>query len=434
MTNTEAPAPGRGSRLLLLALLYVAQALPMGFFVIAMPAILRSRGASLEQVGLLGALAMPFLLKFLWAPLVDRFGAASGHYRSWLLWLQILAVATVAGIAALDPVADWQTLLLLGALFMFLAATQDVATDGLAVRLLWQEDRGLGNGIQVGGYYLGQILGGGLVLVLVDRFGWSVALGAMAVMLALPLPMVALLREPAAQTGAARAGAGRAGAGRAKVGFAALGAFFRRPGIGAWVLVLLVWRLSETMAQWMLNPMLVDRGFSLERIGILLGVLGSLGSLGGAMLGGRLVGKLGRHRTLAWTGVLLAPALAAYLAPAQGWGGLTLVYIVVVASAFAAGASTAALYTAAMDAAAYDTAGTDFTIQQSLAAVGPMIAAGVSGASAAALGYSGHFALAAALQILIVAAAAVSPALRRGLARRATERDLPLAAQPAPAA
>jgi MFS transporter, PAT family, beta-lactamase induction signal transducer AmpG len=425
MTNTEAPAPGRGSRLLLLALLYVAQALPMGFFVIAMPAILRSRGASLEQVGLLGALAMPFLLKFLWAPLVDRFGAASGHYRSWLLWLQILAVATVAGIAALDPVADWQSLLLLGALFMFLAATQDVATDGLAVRLLWQEDRGLGNGIQVGGYYLGQILGGGLVLVLVDRFGWSTALGAMAVMLALPLPMVALLREPAAQAGAARAGAARA-----KVGFAALGAFFRRPGIGAWVLVLLVWRLAETMAQWMLNPMLVDRGFSLERIGILLGVLGSLGSLGGAMLGGRLVGKLGRHRTLAWTGVLLAPALAAYLAPAQGWGGLTLVYMVVVASAFAAGASTAALYTAAMDAAAYDTAGTDFTIQQSLAAVGPMVAAGVSGASAAALGYTGHFALAAALQFLIVAAAAVSPALRRGLARRATERDLPLAAQP----
>lgn len=423
MTTTQAPAPGRGSRLLLLALLYVAQALPLGFFVIAMPAILRSRGASLEQVGLLGALAMPFLLKFLWAPLVDRYGAASGHYRSWLLWLQVLAVGTVAGIAALDPVADWQSLLALGALFMFLAATQDVATDGLAVRLLWQEDRGLGNGIQVGGYYLGQILGGGLVLVLVDRFGWTAALGAMAAMLALPLPMVALLREPAAQ----------AGGQRAKVGFAALGAFFRRSGIGAWVMVLLVWRLAETMAQWMLNPMLVDRGFSLERIGILLGILGSLGSLAGALLGGRLIGKLGRHRTLALTGILLAPALAFYLAPAQGLGGLPLVYAVVVTSAFAAGASTAALYTAAMDAAAYDTAGTDFTIQQSLAAVGPMIAAGVSGASAATLGYSGHFALAAALQLLIVAAAALSPALRRGLARRATERDLPLAAQPAPA-
>lgn len=411
-------AGSRGSRLLLLALLYVSQALPLGFFVIAMPAILRSRGMSLEQVGLLGALALPFLLKFLWAPLVDRFGAASGHYRSWLLWLQALAVLVVGGIAALDPVADWRMLLGLGAAFMFLAATQDVATDGLAVRLLWESDRGLGNGIQVGGYYLGQILGGGLVLVLVDRFGWGVALGAMAGMLFLPLPLVALLREPAAPRREARAA----------IGFAALAGFFRRPGIGSWVGILLVWRLAETMTQWMMNPMLVDRGFSLERIGVLLGVLGSLGSLAGAALGGRLVGKLGRHRTLVLTGSLLAPALAAFLLPASGFGGLGLTYAVVVLAAFAGGASTAALYTAAMDAAAYDTAGTDFTIQQSLAAVGPMIAAGVSGLSAGAFGYPGHFALAAGVQLLLVAGLALSPALRRGLAARATVRPAPLQA------
>ncbi len=413
MTPPSMP-PSRGSRLLLLGLLYVAQALPMGFFVIAMPAILRSRGASLEQIGLLGALALPFLLKFLWAPWVDRFGSARGHYRSWLLWLQAATVLTVAGIAALDPLADWQALLALGAIFMVLAATQDVATDGLAVRLLWQHDRGLGNGIQVGGYYLGQILGGGLVLVLVDRFGWSAALGAMAVLLALPLPLVAALREPPALGAEARQA----------IGFGALGAFFRRPGIVAWIAVLLCWRLGETMVQWMVNPMLVDRGFSLERIGILLGMLGSLGSLAGAALGGRLVGRLGRHRTLTLTGSLLVPAMAAYLLPALGYGGLALTYAVVIASAFAGGAATAALYTAAMDASAYATAGTDFTIQQSLAAVGPMVAAGVSGLSAAALGYAGHFALAAGLQLLIVGALAISPALRRGLAQRERRREI----------
>lgn len=413
MTPPSIPT-SRGSRLLLLALLYVAQALPMGFFVIAMPAILRSRGASLEQIGLLGALALPFLLKFLWAPWVDRFGSARGHYRSWLLWLQGAAVLTVGAIAALDPIADWRVLLGLGAVFMFLAATQDVATDGLAVRLLWQHDRGLGNGIQVGGYYLGQILGGGLVLVLVDRFGWTAALAAMALLLALPLPLVAALREPPAL----------AREERQAIGWSALGAFFKRPGIGSWIALLLCWRLGETMVQWMVNPMLVDRGFSLERIGILLGMLGSLGSLAGAALGGRLVGKLGRHRTLALTGGLLVPAMAAYLWPALGYGGLPLTYAVVLASAFAGGAATAALYTAAMDAAAYGTAGTDFTIQQSLAAVGPMAAAGISGLSAAALGYAGHFALAAALQLLIVGVLVVSPALRRGLAQRERRREL----------
>lgn len=414
---TTSPPPGRSLRLVLLGLLYVTQALPLGFFVVALPAILRTRGASLEQVGFLGVLAVPFLLKFLWAPLVDRFGAASGHYRSWLLWLQALAIVTVIAIAGLDPLADGTALLGLGALFMVLAATQDVATDGLAVRLLWHEDRGVGNGIQVGGYYLGQILGGGGVLVLVDRFGWSVALGGMALLLALPLPLVARLREPPALAASARA----------TIGPRALGAFFRRPGIGAWVLVLLSWRLAETMVLWMVNPLLVDRGFSLEQIGLLLGVLGSAAALAGALLGGRLVRRWGRHRGLATTGFLLVPALAAYLLPALGVGGLGTLVAVVMTSSLIAGAATAVLYTAAMDAAAYDTAGTDFTIQQSLAAVGPMVAASLSGVSAAALGYAGHFALAAGLQLVIVLGVVSSLGLRRGLGERAQSREVPVA-------
>ena len=238
MSNEPEP-PTRRRQLVLLGLLYVAQALPLGFFVVALPAILRDRGVSLERVGFLGALALPFLLKFLWAPVVDRFGAATGHYRSWLLPLQVLAVATVAAIAMLDPGAHFGLLVGLGALFMLLAATQDVATDGLAVRLLQHRDRGLGNGLQVGGYYLGQILGGGVVLVLVDRVGWSLAVATMAVILALPLPWVASVREP-------RAAAREA---RQAVGLGTLLRFCRRDGIGAWMALLATWRLGETMVQ-----------------------------------------------------------------------------------------------------------------------------------------------------------------------------------------
>lgn len=414
---TTSPPPGRPLRLLLLGLLYVTQALPLGFFVVALPAILRSRGVSREQIGLLAVLALPFVLKFLWAPLVDRFGAASGHYRSWLLWLQTSAIVAVIGIAGLDPSTDGAALLALGAVFMTLAATQDVATDGLAVRLLWHEDRALGNGIQVGGYYLGQILGGGGVLLLVDRFGWSAALGVIAALLALPLPLVARLREPAAAAASARA----------TIGLRALAAFFRRPGIGAWVLVLISWRLAETMVQGMVGPLLVDQGFSLEHIGLLLGGLGSVGALSGALLGGRLVRVWGRHRGLATTGSLLVPALAAYLLPALGIGGLGTLATVVVASSLLGGAATAALYTAAMDASAYDTAGTDFTLQQSLAAVGPMVGAGLGGVSAATLGYAGHFALAAGVQLVIVLGVVSSLGLRRGLGERARNRELPVA-------
>lgn len=406
--------PTRRAQLTLLGLLYVAQALPLGFFVVALPAILRDRGVALEKLGVLGALALPFLLKFLWAPLVDRYGAAHGHYRSWLLPLQVLAVTTVGAIAMLDPGAHFGPLVALGALFMFLAATQDVATDGLAVRLLHHQDRGVGNALQVGGYYLGQVLGGGMVLVLVHRFGWGPAVATMAVILALPLPLVASLREPPAADHDTRA----------MVGLGTLMQFFRREGMKPWMLLLLTWRLGETMVQWMVNPMLVDRGFSLERIGLLLGVTGSLGSLVGATVAGLAIRTLGRRNTMVTTGLVLVVALAAHMIPALGLGGLTVAQGIIIFGGVAGGAATAALYTAAMDASSYNSAGTDFTIQQSLAATGPMLAASFSGLSAAALGYAGHFMLAAMVQLVVVTQLVTSAVLRTGVEARAEQRPL----------
>ncbi len=117
---------------------------------------------SLEQVGLLGGagfgLSCSKLCGRRWSTVSARL---PGITAPGCFGCRRGAVPGGRRIAALDPVADWRALLGLGAAFMFLAATQDVATDGLAVRLLWESDRGLGNGIQVGGYYLGQILGGG---------------------------------------------------------------------------------------------------------------------------------------------------------------------------------------------------------------------------------------------------------------------------------
>jgi predicted MFS family arabinose efflux permease len=399
----------RGRRFTLLGLLYVAQALPLGFFVIALPAILRARGVGVERIGMLAVLALPFLLKFAWAPLVDRWGRPSGHYRSWLLPLQLGSIVVVGWMAGIDPVVDVAALVITGALFMLLAATQDIATDGLAVRLLEAEERGFGNGIQVGGYYLGQIVGGGVILVVVDRWGWAAGVGAVALLLALPIPLVATLREPSTPPSTD----GR------RVGMGDLLRFFGRPGMGAWVVVLLLWRAGETMATWMVNPMLIDRGFSLEQVGLTLGMCGSTGALAGALLGGWSVKRWGRFAALLGTGAIAALCLLVLLIPAGGFGGWPALVLAAVAVAFGGGAATAALYTAAMDASRRSTAGTDFTLQQSLAAIGPLLAAGISGFSVARLGYGGHFSLAAAVQIGVVGIVATSAGLRRGIADRA---------------
>jgi Na+/melibiose symporter-like transporter len=101
-----------------------------------LPVILRQGGLSHRDVGLFAMVAMPWILKWAWAPLVDRFGGGSrfGHYRSWILVLQTLSVAAVAVMSWLEPSSQLAALATLAAAFMLVSATQDVAADGLPSR------------------------------------------------------------------------------------------------------------------------------------------------------------------------------------------------------------------------------------------------------------------------------------------------------------
>ena len=396
------PGSSRASKYSLIATLYVAQAIPLGFFITAMPVILRSEGLPIEHVGLFSAIAFPWLLKFLWAPIIDgRRGFAGrltgGHYLSWILPLQGLAIVTVLGLAALELEAHLGWVVGLAALFMILSATQDIATDGLAVRSLDEDERGPGNGLQVGGYYLGQVLGGGLMLVLFAQLGWSTVFLAMALLLALPIPWALRFTEPATD-----------GASNQRVGYAALRRFFARPGVrrfsgekrpgtSTWVALLLVFRSGETMATFSFNQLLLELGLELGEIGLLAGLVYAVGALTGSLAGGWLVARLGRRPALLLFAAVQSLAILAYLVPTAGQSGLGLLTVVLLVVSCAGGASTAALYTVMMDACEDDTAGTDFTIQQSLCAIGPVIGTSLSGFSVAAWGFGGHFLLCAAI-------------------------------------
>lgn len=405
----------RTSKYSLIGTLYVAQAIPLGFFITAMPVILRSEGLPIEHVGLFSAIAFPWLLKFLWAPLIDaRRGSsgrlarlAGGHYLSWILPLQGLAILTVLGLAALDLDANLGWVVALAALFMVLSATQDIATDGLAVRALDDDERGPGNGLQVGGYYLGQVLGGGLMLVLFAHLGWSPVFLAMALLLALPIPWALRFTEPSGGTASSE-----------RVGYAALRRFFTRPGAAAWVLLLLLFRSGEAMATFSFNQLLLELGLGLGDIGLLAGLLYAVGALTGSLAGGWLVAKLGRRPALLLFAVLQSLAILVYLAPAGGSAGLGVLAGALLLVAFAGGASTAALYTTMMDASRPESAGTDFTIQQSLCAVGPVVGTSLSGFSVAAWGFGGHFLLCAAIALaaFFLALAQTLPSERREMA------------------
>lgn len=378
----------------LLASLYVCQGLPFGFFTQALPVLLRRLGLSLEEIGLSSLLALPWALKFLWAPLVDRyFWPSLGRRRSWLLPVQGLTALALLAVAWRGPGPTLGPVLAAVVLVNLLSATQDIATDGLAIDLLRERERGLANGVQVAGYRAGMIVGGGALLVVFEPLGWGAIFALMAALVALLSVPVLLLREPAPRAAAAGAGASVVG-------------FLRRPGAGRVLALLAVYKLGEAFAAGMLRPWMADRGLTLAQIGWVLGTAGFVAGLLGALLGGALVPVLGRRRSLMTFAALQALAVGGYALAQIHGASLGQLTAVCAFEHLASGMATAALFTCMMDWSSADSGATDYTAQASAVVIATGAAAALSGVSASRLGYTGHFVLATALAAAVPAAVA----------------------------
>lgn len=393
------------AKLGLLTTLYLSQGLPFGFFTQALPVLLRQQGLSLPAIGLTSLLALPWALKFLWAPFVDsRWSARVGRRKSWILPLQAAAIGVVLVLAWANP-EDSLTLLLVGVLLTnLIAATQDIATDGLAVSLLDSQERGLGNGVQVAGYRVGMIIGGGALLVVFDWLGWALTFQVMALVLALAAIPILLHQEaspPPEESADQRPAPQRP-----------LRDFLSRPGVWPWLSLLLVFKAGDALAGGMIRPFLVDAGLEMADIGVLLGTVGFIAGLVGALVGGWGAGRLGRRRALVLFGVLQAVAVALYVPIALGLKGVTWIALVAGAEHFTGGLATAALFTAMMDFCQGDNGGTEYTVQASVVVIATGTAAALSGFFAQHLGYAGFFALSAVLSLAGVGALLWAPVRR----------------------
>jgi len=369
----------RRHKILLLSGLYVAQGLPFGFFTQALPVLLRDAGLSLKAISATSLLFLPWALKFLWAPFVDH----RGTRRQWLLPLQLAAVAGALVLTQVDLSRGYLVVLAAAFLFNLVAACQDVATDGLAVRILDPRERGLANGIQVGAYRIGMILGGGLLLWIFARTDWATMFACMALLLALTVLPVLPLREPP-RTAVATMSSGRQ---------VALGWVQRLqvPGMAAFVALICFYKFGDSMVASLVGPFMRDAGLSREMIALMKGTVGSVSSLAGAALGGWYAFRAGRRRALLACGLLQTASLLCYVAAALGTGGLAMFWAGSIAEHLLGGMATVALFTLMMDASDPEHAGTDYTLL-ACAIVVAMGLANFTGATIAdAVGYAPTF-------------------------------------------
>ncbi|MCX4245425.1 MFS transporter [Paraliomyxa miuraensis] len=392
-----------GRTLPLLFALYFCQGLPGGFLAKALPAILRQEGLSLTAVGFAGLLSLPWTLKVVWAPLVDRFGHAGfGRRKSWLVPAQLGMLAITLVLAGVDPRQSLTTVALLFLVLNVFAATQDVAVDGLAVDLLQDQQLAPGNAAQVSGFKLGNLVGGGVLLSVTLWLGWSGAFGIMAALLLASLVMVLGFSEPPRPVVPTSL----------RQVLRTLWSALRRRGAWPWLFLVFA-KFGETFGGAMTTSMLVDKGFSLPLIGVVDGTVGSLATIAGAALGGAVAWRRGWASLLALaaTGQGLAlVALGLYsMFPVTPVG-----YAIVGGLENASGGAVAvAVFHLAMSWREDGAAAAQFTVAQVVYMSGSLLASPLAGITAERVGYLPVM-VAGGVMTLALAVLARGPARRLG--------------------
>jgi MFS family permease len=411
-------APRLVRKLGILWTLYFVQGLPFGFQATALPVYLRAAGLSLAGVGLATALALPWSLKILAAPLVDRYGSSRlGRRRSWILPLQTGLLACCAAAALVPPDRGLMPILLLVFGMNLFAATMDIAVDGLAVDVLETDELGQGNIAQVVGYKIGMLTGGGLLVWASARIGWEGLFLAMAGLVGLCLAVTVVWRESGRRDATdARDDADRA----AYVSLPSILALLRR-GVSApgalWLLLFVgTYKLGETMADVMFKPFLVDHGFGAQQIGLWVGTWGMLFSIAGSVAGGFLAGRVSLLRAVGIAAVLRA-------VPVAGEWWLSVVDVtparviaVTCVEHFFAGVLTTAMFAYMMSRVDRRIGATHYTLLATVEVWGKLPAGAFSGFVAQATSYSTLFAMSTVLSIAFLAL--LVPIARRGLGAR----------------
>lgn len=386
-------------RLATLALLYFVQGLPFGFQATALPLYLRSQHVALGAIGLTSALALPWMLKALWAPAVDRYVSVKiGRRRTWILPMQFLLAVTCVGAAWCAPSNNLPALIALVFLMNLFAATMDIAVDGLAIDILRPAELGYGNITQVVGYKLGMLTGGGLLVWLSDRIGWHGLFLAMAGCVLFVFIITLFMNEH-------RAGIARdvppPAPSLAEV-IRTLGKWLKAKDARWLMAFVATYKIGESMADLMFKPFLQDEGFTSSQVGLWVGTWGMVFSLVGSFAGGILASRKGIIAAVTVTAVLRIVPVAGEWWLSLGHPTAGAVIAVTCAEHFFGGALTTAVFAYMMSKVDRRIGATHYTFIATVEVFGKTTTATLSGYFTEALGYPAVFGLATVLSFLFL--------------------------------
>ncbi|NLB25066.1 MAG: MFS transporter [Bacteroidales bacterium] len=383
------------NKYLTLLTLYLAQSIPMSFFSTVVPVIMRMENYSLESIGYLQLIKLPWIIKFLWAPLVDRTSQNASQYRRWILVSESFYAIVIFATGFFNLETDFITIIVLMIIAFFASATHDIATDAFAILILKEKERSLGNSMQSAGNFMGTLVGSGVLLVIYHYWGWKYLLFLLAAFVIVILIPISLYPAKKEITPSEK---------RKNISPLEFIYFFRQKKIISHLLLLFLFYSGLIGILTMIKPYLVDLGYGIREIGFISGIFGTACGTLTTIPAGILIRRIGLKKTVWIFPVFNFLAALYFFFLTFTNHPLYLIYTGVALLWSSYAMSSVFVYTLAMKIVRKGREGTDFTIQIVITHISSLFIAVVSGKVADIIAYRGLFLLEVilALSLLIL--------------------------------
>ncbi|QBG37061.1 AmpG family muropeptide MFS transporter [Litorilituus sediminis] len=287
--------------------------LPLFVLYQLVPGWLRSEGVSLTEIGLFSLIGIPYVWKFLWSPLMDRYSFDGfGRRRSWMLSTQILLLVGIACFGYINPLEDIWSVAYLAAAVAFFSASQDIVLDAYRRELLPDNELGLGNSIHVQAYRLSGLVPGSLAFILADHISWQSVYMIVAAFMIFGILLTLFIREIETEHAAPKS--------LQEAVVLPFRDFIQSNGFktSAYILMFLfLYKLGDSMATALQTPFFIDMGFSKTEIGVVAKTSSLVAMTIGLAVGGIVMIKLSINRALWLFGLVQIVSILGFAALAE---------------------------------------------------------------------------------------------------------------------
>ena len=293
------------SRMLRTLLMGFSCGLPLLLTISVLQAWMKEEGVDLTVIGLMALVGLPYTVKFLWAPFLDRFTLPFlGRRRGWMLVSQVILVLVICWLGLTSPSKNPWLVAFVAFLVTFFSASQDITVDAYRREDLPDEELGLGSSLYINGYRVGMLLASGGGLIMADHMEFSSVYMIMAACMLPGIITTILSPEPETPAGTPKT--------MQEAVFLPMKEYFSRTGAW-WILAfILLYKIGDTMASAMTTPFYLDIGFSKTEIGTVVKLFGFWATIAGSLVGGIMMLRLGINRSLWIFGVLQAVSTAGF--------------------------------------------------------------------------------------------------------------------------